>query len=215
MSYGGGYGDPVGGGGNYPGGNGYGSTVVYQPPQTNGESFWRDQKQSVLRGEANYTYAVGPGYETIPRAYVTHGFGAANNDYLHADATARPDMSANLPNDPANLYAAHADIHSNRAHGYHVMSPREIMEDLAPIQNNQRLTNWGQLHTCAVGLNKLPLGEMLTSSEHHTLDIHLRAIDSGLAPAMLTDGTATKTPLQGVGSRVPHPQQQEEQCIML
>jgi hypothetical protein len=190
-------------------------TTVYEPPQTDGESFWRDQKQSVLRGEANYTYAVGPGYEVIPRSYVTHGFGQSRDDALHADATVRPDMRANLPTQPANLYSPHADMHSNRAHGYHVMSPREIMEDLAPIQNNQRLTNWGQLHACAVGLDKLPLGEMLTSSQHHTLDTHLRMIDPGVAQGLLTDPTATKAPLQGQGSNVPRVGVQEEFCAIL
>ena len=183
--------------------------VAYQPSQAQSESFWRDQKLSVLRGEANYTYAVGPGYETIPRSHVTAGFGQSYDDGIHADATTRPDMSANLPTQPANIYEPHRDMHSNRAHGYHVMSPQEVMIDLAPIQNNQRLWQIGQLGECMRGLAKEPLGEILTATQHHTFDTHMRAIDPGVAPAMLTDGTATKTPLQGQGSYVPHPQTQD------
>lgn len=189
-------------------------TQVYQPAQAQSDSFWRDQKLSVLRGEANYTYAVRPGYESIPHARVTEGFGHAYDDRIHEDAFGSSDRSKNLPDDPANLYAGHRDMHTNQSYGFHKMSDREIQIDLAPLQNNQKLWQINQLGSCMNGLAKTGHGETLTATSVLVAHQQSRPIEPGLASGYLTDPPAPKIPAAGSSTYVPHVRAREDYCVI-
>lgn len=179
------------------------NTHVYQVPQTQNDSFWRDQKQSVLRGEANYTYAVGPGYESIPISHIAAGYGHAFDDRVHDNAYGTADRSKNLPDDPANLYAAHRDMHTNQSFGYHFMSDQRIAEDMAPFQNNRKLWQVNQIGTCMQGLAKMEHGSTLVGTSERVHHQAARPIDPGLASGFLTDPPAPKLPAAGNASYVP------------
>ncbi len=158
-----------------------------------GSSFWGKQKVAALNGVADYDYAVGLGYDQIPSAIFGRGF--HTDDHAHENALGVLDTHGNVPRDPQNLYSGHNHMLGGGDHGLHAMDPRLIALDLAPIMNNQRLWQIGNVGDCIRGM-PTDLGFDMPYSVRVT-DVGVRQMDAGNPVGAFRDLPHTEIPAQG------------------
>lgn len=164
------------------------------------DSAWRDQKIATLRGEYDYSYNVGTGYDTIPQSVFQQGFPDASSDHAQDEI---PFGQTNTPLDPQNLYAAHSHVGDDQYSGLHTFSEMERLIDLAPTDPNFPYPLAKRLLTINRANRYQPRAVRTTNSDLEVVQGQPPAIDAGFAKAPLTGPFAPKDPKQGTLSTVP------------